>query len=525
MANHSYTQPEKRAVREAVWLNAVGVLTGNRHLSPLVRPDELSDTVQYALKVLRWDGLRRAEVERELETWLSGYRASIGAKRPDELRVLYLCGPEPLNDLNEMIAHGVNPHNVWAVEGSSADFAAALAQLESSGTPLKVHRGNLSGFFDLYASPFDIIYVDACGPFLGGTPNTFNPLLSILLHARLEPLSVLITNFAEVPKEQFDRYASLMTAYFRFRYQDLPESFWKSGLDPAICEHESEDLEAFIRNNMDGFYSDFITRFIVDLARSWFPNCRALANKDVASSHHAARTRLNEGLAAAEHEPRDATSLTEWTRRAGDLLLNPSGYLILSFFRALRKSAPSDPLISQLGNLKVGGQEVHRLIAIAALLDKVIEGHWSILSDDLLSAIQLSWFDVDNHFSCDVPLPNLLVNSLLGVYGRPYFPNPRGTTRFRYTAKKTMMYTDLITFDQCRYFFEWFPTVQSAPERFRSIPFQIVARCALDRIGRADWRSSSHPFRGAAVASLDDIPAAQFYDFAARKSVESLPPM
>ena len=31
--------------------------------------------------------------------------------------------------------------------------------------------------------------------------------------------------------------------------------------------------------------------------------------------------------------------------------------------------------------------------------------------------------------------------------------------------------------------------VQVAPGRFESIPFQVVARCILDRIGRADWRS------------------------------------
>lgn len=171
----------------------------------------------------------------------------------------------------------------------------------------------------------------------------------------------------------------------------------------------------------------------------------------------------------------------------------------------------------------MAGQEVHRLIAIAALLDEVFEGHWKILSEDLLGAIRSSWFDIDNHFSCDVPLPNLLVNSLLGVYGRPYFPNPRATMRFRYCAKKTPMYTDLIAFDQCRYFYDWFPTVQAVPQRFRSIPFQVVARCILDRLGRADWKSSSHPFRGSTVASWGDIAAASFYDFAERRSINSQP--
>ena len=425
MDRHSYDQPPKRAVREAVWLDAIGILTGNRDIAPVVRPDEVAQTISHALDVLRANGLGRSDVEREFEAWREGFRTSVGGRRPNELRVLYLCGPQPLNDLNEMIAHGINPHNVWAVEGTNADFAAATAQLEASGTPLKLHRGGVADFFKLYPSSFDIIYFDACGPFLGGKPNTLDPLVNILLYARLEPLSVLITNFAEVPAEQPGRYAHLMTAYFRYRYNDLPKTFWKSGLDPAECEHEPAELEAYVRANIDGFYSDFITRFLSDLARSWFPNCRALANKDVASSHHAERAKLNAVLAAAEHEPEDAASISEWIRQAGDLVLNPAGYPILSFFRALQKSKPPDPLVSQLGNYKVEGHEVHRLIAVAALLGMVIEGHWDILSDDLRRAIALSWFDAERNFSCDVPLPNLLINSLLGVYGRPYFPNPR----------------------------------------------------------------------------------------------------
>ena len=519
MSIDSYNQPEKEFVRETVWLNATGVLTKNRWLAPLVREDELADILDYALRVLQPSDTMRSEIESEFENWLSAFRSSVGDRKAHDLRVLYLSGPEPLNDLEEMLAHGISPHNVWAVEGGHREFAAALQQLRASGTSLKIHPGGLAEFLDSYNSTFDIIYLDACGPFVCGKPNTLNPLLSLLLQTRLEPLSVLITSFAELPVEQVDRYAKLMTSYFRFRHRDLPKGFWESGLDPAICAVDARALEAFIREHPGPFYSDFITRMIVDLARSWFPNCRALANKDIATGHAAARDQLNRALAAAEHEPNPACPLEDWVRTAGDLVLNPSGYPILSFLRALKKLEPTDPLVGQLGNLKVKGQEAHRLIAVASLLEKVVEGHWGILSDILLRAIKLSWFDSGNHFSCDVPLPNLLINSLLGIYGRPYYPNPRATKRLSYKAKETTMYTDLLTMDQCRYFFDWFPLVQAAPDRFRSVPFQIIARCILDRMGRADWTSESHPLRGSAVAGFREIPAAEFYDFAPRRLV------
>ena len=46
-----------------------------------------------------------SEVEGEFESWMVDYCGSVGTKKANELRVLYLCGPEPLNDLNEMISH------------------------------------------------------------------------------------------------------------------------------------------------------------------------------------------------------------------------------------------------------------------------------------------------------------------------------------------------------------------------------------------------------------------------------------
>jgi len=308
-----------------------------------------------------------------------------------------------------------------------------------------------------------------------------------------------------------------LSAYFRFRYRDLPRVFWTSELDPAECEADSAGLEAFVRENLADFYSDFVTRFLVDLARFWIPNCRALANRDVSENYCSRAETRDEALRSAVCEPEAARSLEEWLHSAGDVILNASGYPLLSFYRAIRGLDPPDPLVSQIGNHRLGGQELHRLLPVAALLDKVIEGHWSVLSAHLLRAVKHSWFDFNSPFSCDAPLPNLLINALLGKYGRPYFPNPRSTKRFCYRAKETTMYTDLITVDQCRYFFDWFPVVHMVPSRFRSRAFQVLARCILDRIGRTDWTSESHPFRGAAVAAHRSIPAAEFYDFAPRQ--------
>ncbi len=81
------------------------------------------------------------------------------------------------------------------------------------------------------------------------------------------------------------------------------------------------------------------------------------------------------------------------------------------------------------------------------------------------------------------------------------------------------MFTDIFVLDQCRYYYDWFPTVLLAPDRFRSLGFQILARCILDRIGRTDQGAEAHPFRGAAVAGLNSIPIAKWYTYPKREDV------
>ena len=115
---------------------------------------------------------------------------------------------------------------------------------------------------------------------------------------------------------------------------------------------------------------------------------------------------------------------------------------------------------------------------------------------------QTGWFDRAQRFSCDSVFPHLLTNSLLALYGYPYFVNAGSSLRHSYTAKQTTMFTDTFVFDQCRYFFDWFPVVELVPARFKSRGFQVVARCIMDRIGRSDWSSDSHPFRLSAVIPI-----------------------
>ena len=484
-------------------------------MSIIVQPEELKETVKFAAKTIG-DRALVVEIQSELEAWLEACSHQVGKKEPQDLRVLYLCGPEPLNDLEVLRENGVDPRNVWAVESVGENVGLALKALARTYPEVRFHPGDLADLLRVYPSRFDIVYYDACGSIF--RDNVLDPLLYLLRDVKLEPLSVLISNFANVPLKWQADCVSPLVSYFRYRYNDLPQVFWEAEhLDPAVLEHDETGLDRHIQENFEPFYSDFITRFISDIARYWIPNCRALALRAIGDNYLVENKELKKYLAKAKGTPDSAMSIEAWLREVGHMALSPSSYPVLSFYEDLKLK--NHPFAEKIGGLHIGGRKIDPLLGQASMLDGVFEGHWEGVSKAMLKAIAFSWFDADGPFSCDVPLPNLLVNSLLGIYGHPYFPNTRRCERLTYTAKKTKMFTDVFIFDQCRYYYDWFPTILLAPYRFKSKAFQVVARCILDRIGRTDRRSGSHPFRGAAVAGFGRIPSARHFEFCAREEL------
>jgi hypothetical protein len=517
----TYRQPEKERVRQRILRHAVDLLTQRRAETPIVRPGELRAVVDYAADVLAKLGRSDldASVHDELDRWLEWQASRVQQRKPAELRLIYLCGPEPLNDLRVLLELGVNPHNVWGVESNEVAFRAALEELANAGLPVKLHKGTLAQFFERVPETFDIAYLDTTGPILGGKPAALSPTLELLRASRLEPLSVLITNFANVPEPEIDRYGTVMTDYFRFRFNDVPQCLLEQDVDPAWSPFDSTHMLQVVKSNMQPVYSDFITRLVVDLARHWIPSARGF---QILERQYLADTETARSTKEAAYSPgKAAETATEILESVGDALLSPNAYPLVSFLRSMRESNSREPLIQQLGEMQFFGRSALELNRAVALLDGIAEGHWKMASQELLQAIAAPWFDrrkTYESFTCDLPFPNLLVHSLLGIYGRPCFYSARDSIRGRYTAKSTEMFTDLFVLDQCRYYFDWFPTVPQAPSRFRSHAFQVLARCLLDRIWSSERSPDAHPFRGSSVAGFNGLADAPFHTLPGRES-------
>jgi hypothetical protein len=513
-----YNQESKNTVRETMLGRAIVALTTERHSAELIARDELKATFDHFLDLIevgfKTDELRPA-AEAELQDWMDFDRTSNTPRLPGELKVLYLCGPAPANDLAVLLSHGINIHNVWAVTGSSEDSREAHRQLAEFNLALKIHEGPLAEFFEMYNEVFDLIYFDACGPFMGGKPNTLTPLQQILERQRLAPKGALITTYSGPPESGpgRERYVDLATAYFHARYNDLPEVVRRSALDPECFAVEPDILREFASENLDAIYSDLVTHLTIDLAAVIVPNLRAFAMPAFFKKHTGSKDSVDSVLARQTSEEFDDIGLQ------GDRWLCPRSYPILSFVDLLERTNPNEPLLNALRVHNRQGVSFKHIISVSELTRAVLEGNWQVLSPELLAAMQCSWFDYRMRITCDLPLPNLLVSSVVGTYGRPYLYNAKQSYRVQYVSNVQEMFCDLFVFEQCRSFFDWFPTVQACPSRFETIPFQIVARCLIDRLGWANFYNTANPFRGSAVAGIGETWAAKPLIYPARVTV------
>jgi hypothetical protein len=526
----TYAQPIKNRVRQKILSHAVRALTTDREHSSIIRPDEFSETLDYALAFMRKLGLNghlSAEVKSFAKEWLTFLGTTTRQKTPQELRVLYLCGPEPQNDLEVLTGLGVLPQHVWAIESERDLYRKAIAQLKQQESFIRVHHGGLETFLDMNNDIFDIIYIDACGPLPGGDPNTLRAPINIFYRERLAPLGALITNFAHPGAENIERYEQILRYYFAPRNEDVPRALNEEGEEIVACGLSPDQLEDFISAHFQESYSEFITRFLVDLGRGIIPYARIYSNPDVRKKYFAKdktlaqveRKATNLPPIPMDEEPPEAY-MERFYRSTGDAVLNSHGYPILAFIMNLSENKDLDQLVQRLVKQPIGNGAIKSLkepFVRATLLAELVQGHVEAASPEMMAALTQSWFDRrlvrNGAFFCDIPMPHLLINSLFGIYGHPYFGNPRASLRLSYVAKETRMYTDVLLMDQCRYYFDYLPTIDLFPRRFESWAYQLILRTCLDRIGRHDFTSSSHPFRGAALAGFGDISSDGPFDF------------
>jgi hypothetical protein len=224
----TYNQPTKVAARREALAHAVQLVSSRRSDAALVPEDYVNRVRQRLLASDRSSDAyaHRACTQDSIASWREFRAQSIGTRNASELTVAYLAGPQPSNDLLTFVSLGLRPENIWAFETDADAITAGLSDLEKLGLrEIKFIPLSISEYFVGTQRRFDIIYIDACAPLPSHTQHTTRLLVDVFKNSALNPLSVLITNFAkpDISKaEELERFAFLVAAYL------YPKSFVES---------------------------------------------------------------------------------------------------------------------------------------------------------------------------------------------------------------------------------------------------------------------------------------------------------
>ena len=498
----SYDQPEKKQARRLALCHAVESLTAQRDSSPVVTLDHFRRGMKFVCDLIEKTNeagytcfpAPHEQVREKSRAFEELHASRVGKKQAGDLQVLFLCGPEPMNDLEVMLELGIRPENVWAVESDKEVFQQAVESLFVSGYGVKIYRGSLQQFFEIVPQQFDIVYFDACGTLPSPKPRTLDVLRQLFERQRLTPLSVLITNFSEANQdgESLDLWSKRLGSWFFTRdgWEDFENDYWK---------HVSDHLE--------DYYSDFVSRFVIEFAGLLMPWWRVSALDGARREYFAAAVTGQINLSPFHEERLRLQAAPE------SMFFQDSFSAYRRVLECVQEKLPKDdPLRKLFCEDAINKVKLADALWLAYALRNCGDPGFSATSElnkKLCSAEAVEslntfhWGDQGMGIFCDEPRPHLLADLLLGLYGFPYHCNVAKHRRWRYVAsgKVTPMYLDVFVLDQARYFYDLVPTLPLLVDRLR-FPDQWILRVCMDGIFRHTSQVCSEWFYASTLASL-----------------------
>jgi hypothetical protein len=522
----NYQEEEKKIARLSVLEEAIKCLTENRDRSTVATKDYVRKVYQYIDTYgTPFDKqIIKALSEETIVRWENFYDSITQSKKPENLKVAYLAGPNPENDLQALMAFGVLPENVWAFETDSSTYKDAVwATLNSEFPFLKLIKGNIGQFFAASPQKFDIVYLDFCGPLPSRNEKqkTLATITSILAHHAINSPGILITNFALPSKKQDSKGLDLLTKLVAsYLYPksfledknkpDKPNDNFVEGAIASCCYFDDWIIE--VQDNIEFYYGHYITRLIIDLASIMVPY-------DNFSKEHGLFKQFFDLENGTELEKRiDKLYHFSEDGDGGDAIVDPDQIPILWTIASLQKHKNCNDinypqLIYQdieyekfcnrfLRQLSSKNNEKDFVKNVELLHFLLYEGvnQDKFYSEKLRDLSQRRWHQETYQF-CDLVLFHQIKELLFRQIAVPYHINIERTKRWTYLAKDTRMFMDMIVLDECRYVYDWMPTVDMIEAGMDSIDRQLCYRFALDALGKHRRWYNNEYFFGTAVIS------------------------
>ena len=119
-----------------------------------------------------------------------------------------------------------------------------------------------------------------------------------------------------------------------------------------------------------------------------------------------------------------------------------------------------------------------------------------------LKILSNNWNAFSRHYLCDVFLFHQLKELLARQLCVPYHLNIEKTDRWTYKAKDTQMFTDLLVFDECRYLYDWMPTLDMLEANLNNIDMELSIRLILDSVSKHTLNYNKEYFFGTSALDI-----------------------
>lgn len=523
---HEYTQSEKNTARTEVLRNAITTLTKQRSKSPLARRTYVREVKEYiSTQQSEFDQRIANQLSDEtISKWESFYDSIVEKKKPSNLKIAYLSGPSPENDLRVMCSLGVLPENIWAFESDNKTYTQAVTSaLASEFKFIKIINGGIDRFLETSLIRFDIIYLDFCGPLpsRNKSQRTLGTITKILANHSIAPLGILITNVAlpDVDQDQQGRelIGNLVSSYL------FPKGFLESGKKshnltdgPITSGNEYSEFKEEVSKDLENYYGQFITRVLIDLVSIISPYDRSVVNDSIFKIFFklADEKALNEKIQKMFHFNEEYDG--------GDVITDSDCYPLLWSLAALVKELnagdgnyPNDITINQnfaaFASLFV--RELSSNYSEKEIRENILQITYLLREEAAPEFLSEAMANLKNNHRhkefyqfCDLFLSHQAMELLYRQVVNAYHINIKATKRWTYKAKSTQMFMDMIVLDECRYLYDWMPTVNMFGHGIKDIERQLSYRFVLDAICKQSRWYVPEILFGTAVINQDTKP-------------------
>lgn len=448
----TYRQFEKNLIRKNSLSYAVEVLTTKRSSSTCVNRNYVRKLYNYFTLNEDDSNNKRAAFEiipEHIINWERLHDSCIGNKRPEDLSVCYLSGPEPDNDFSELVSLGVLPQNIWAFESDRNTYKTAISSFHD-GTICQPHmiKQKIENFFELTPKKFDIVYIDACGA-VASSKKALKTISSLCQNQRLNSPGVIITNFSEPDKKNYFEYTELISEYLFLKKYPNENDFSSSMY---------VEFKKSVQSNIANYYSDFVSCVLRDIPSVIVPIQR------ISNNHY-----FNQ---LAEIKKIERTKIDP------ELIQSIKNNSLCKYF-FIQKYRYDTNNISHRTRAFINELGCFDNIIQGLLISYFLNNNRITLNQDISNIA--NFFESGKLFQfLDKPHKNMFFDVIINQLTYPLHYNTSQTKRYMYKAKNNNMFTDISVYDECRYIYEWVPSIHQIKTAFENNSFQYIFRFALD---------------------------------------------